>query len=323
MQPMQSIQSITIPFFVSFLLIMPLRAQTWGSNYRLALQTEAQVYTPSITLVDLLPRSSPEALRARCEQISFGESPQPGETRRLTRQEVLSRLAGMPDLTQELAIPPAILVTRFSRPLTRIELLQAIQTALQRRGAGELNSIHSSDLEIPLPIRVTQDDPGLEVTAIEYDPFRRETCFRMRATKDASLVPFAVYVHGKIKIPLLVARRDLSTGEIVTSDDFQMLPREVTGLLPNNLPTLSEITGLAARQVIREGQAVYGSMFGPATLVRTGRPAQLILQGARFRATLIVIPMQPGTMGQEVLARSKDRIYQARVVGRDQLYAAL
>src|SRR5579883_3089992 len=304
---MQSIQSITIPFFVSFLLIMPLRAQTWGSNYRLALQTEAQVYTPSITLVDLLPRSAPEALRARCEQISFGESPQPGETRRLTRQEVLNRLAGMPDLAQELAIPPAILVTRFSRPLTRIELLQAIQTALQRRGAGELNSIHSSDLEIPLPIRVTQDDPGLEVTAIEYDPFRRETCFRIRATKDASLVPFAVYVHG----------------EIMTSDDFQMLPREVTGLLPNNLPTLSEITGLAARQVIREGQAVYGSMFGPATLVRTGRPAQLILQGARFRATLIVIPMQPGTMGQEVRARSKDRIYQARVVGRDQLYAAL
>jgi flagella basal body P-ring formation protein FlgA len=320
---MQPVKSIAILAFANLLLVAPQRAQAWNGNSRLALQTEAQAYSPSLTLADLLPRSAPEAFRARCAQISFGESPQPGETRRLTHQEVLNRLIGAPDLTQELAIPSVILVTRFSRPLTRIELLQAIQTALQQRGAGGLNSIHFSDLELPMPIRVTQDDPGLIVTAIEYDPFRQETCFRMRATKDASLVPFAVYVRGKIKVPLLVARHDLPTGQIVTSDDFQMTPREVTGLLPNNLPTLSEITGLATRQVIREGQVVYGSMFGPATLVRTGRPAELILQGARFRATLIVIPMQPGTMGQEVRARTKDRIYQARVVGRDQLYAAL
>ncbi len=320
---MQPVKSITILAFANLLLVAPLRAQAWNGNSRLALQTGVEAYTSSLTLADLLPRSAPEVLRARCAQINFGESPQPGETRRLTRQEILNRLVGAPDLAQELAIPPAIFVTRFSRPLTRIELLQAIQTALQQRGAGGLNSIHSSDLELPMPIRVTQDDAGLEVTAIEYDPFRQETCFRMRATKDASLVPFAVYARGKIKVPLLAARRDLPTGQIVTSDDFQMTPREVTGLLPNNLPTLSEITGLATRQVIREGQVVYGSMFGPATLVRTGRPAELILQGARFRATLIVIPMQPGTMGQEVRARTKDRIYQARVVGRDQLYAAL
>lgn len=320
---MRSVKFFIMLFCAGLLVAVPQLASSGGA---IALNDKVEAYQPILTLAEMLPRSSDAAVRAQAASIAFGLAPDPGAIRHLTRAEIVTRLSSAaPDLIQELSIPPQVTVTRFSRAITRVELLAAIQSALKQQGDEDANAIHTDNLDYALPIYVTTDDPGLQVTGIGFDSRRRETWFRIRAAKDPALVPFAVYLQGNIELPVLVARREIAAGQRVSTEDFQMASRKVEGEWFGSRMTAAQVAGLSARQTIHAGEPINRSMFAAVMLVRSGHPAALILQGARFRATITVTPMQSGAMGQIVRAHGADprNLYKGKVVGPDELYAVM
>jgi flagella basal body P-ring formation protein FlgA len=278
---------------------------------------------PMVRLSDLLPSETPGTLRARAAEIALGSAPQPGLSRTVSGMEIRSRLMDAPDLLERLVIPDRIVIQRSYRSLSNSELLEAIRLRLGAQATPNSVSWSPSDLKLSTPVYVTLDDPGLEVTRIELDPLRRQTKFRLWTSKEPSILPFWVTLAHDVKIPTLVARHDIPAGSEAQAADFQVEERAGTPE-SKSLLAASELVGLQARAPLKSGQAVTRSMLTPVVLVEPGKPATLVAEGAHFRISTTVIPLQAGVLGQQIRVREADsqHILSAEVVGRGELKAA-
>jgi flagella basal body P-ring formation protein FlgA len=281
------------------------------------------VAAPIVRLSDLLPAEAPGTLKARSAEIAMGSAPQPGRSRTVTRAEIKSHLIDTPDLLGSLAIPDRIVIERSHRMLTPSEVLRAIKTGLGGQALPGSGGWDDSDLKLSAPVYVTLEDPGLEVTRIELDPFRRQTKFRLWTSKEPTILPFWVTVTHDVKVPTLVARHDIPAGKEAQVTDFQV--EERSGTPGRQLLAAADLAGLQTRTGVRSGEQVTRSMFSQVVLVEPGRPAKLIAEGPRFRISTTVIPLQAGVMGQQIRVRDTEtqRILSAEVVARGQLKATL
>ena len=279
---------------------------------------------PIVHLSDLLPSEAPDTLRARATEIVLGNSPQPGLSRTVSGVEIKSRLLDAPDLLARLAIPDRIVIQRSCRTLSTSELLRAIRLRLGAQDTPDTANWSPNDLKLSTPVYVTLDDPGLEVTRIELDPLRRQTKFRLWTSKEPSTLPFWVTLVHDLKAPTLVARHDIPAGREAQAADFQVEERAAAPDRQRPLAA-SDLTGLQARAPVKSGQEVTRSMLTPVVLVEPGRPAKLVAEGAHFRISTTVIPLQAGALGQQIRVREVDsqHILSAEVVGRGELKAAL
>jgi flagella basal body P-ring formation protein FlgA len=279
---------------------------------------------PIVRLSDLLPSEAPATLKARAAAIVLGSAPQPGLARTVSGTEIKSHLVDAPDLLGRLEIPDRIVIRRFYRSLSTAELLEAIRLRLGAQSTPDSMNWTPGDLKLSAPVYVTLDDPGVEVTRIELDPFRRQTKFRLWTSKEPSILPFWVTLAHDVKVPTLVAGHDIPAGKEAQAVDFQV--EEGAGTPGSqSLLAASDLTGLEARTPVKNSQPVTRSMLKPVVLVEAGRPAKLVAEGAHFRISTTVIPLQPGVLGQQIRVREVDsqRILSAEVVDRGELKAAL
>jgi flagellar basal body P-ring formation protein FlgA len=277
---------------------------------------------PVVRLSDLLPSETPSSLRARAAEIVLGRAPQPGLSRTVSGMEIKSRLIDAPELLERLTIPDRIVIKRSCRSLSTSELLQVIQLRLGAQTTPDSVNWSPSDLTLSTPVYVTLDDPGLEVTRVELDPLRRQTKFRLWTSKEPSILPFWVTLAHDVKVPTLVARHDIPAGREAQAADFQV--EERAGKPDGQNPVVAlDPTGLQTRAPVKSGQAVTRSMLAPVVLVEPGRPAKLVAEGAHYRISTTVIPLQAGVLGQQIRVREVDsqHILSAEVVGPGELKA--
>ncbi len=190
-------------------------------------------------------------------------------------------------------------VTPRQRPsISRLEILQAIQSALGRAGASGGQALQPEDLKIQSVLPTLKTDMGLQVKKITYNPLRRETVFEIRATREPQYLPFEV-----------TTRRDPPSLGLTSCPGWT---GEKTGL-----------ESQTARQTA--GQGATGIAAKPPILAKPGRPAILIMLGENVRITTTVVPLQPGSKGQRILVRdvTSARVTRAEVVGEGLLRASL
>ena len=190
-----------------------------------------------------------------------------------------------PDRLQ-LDAPPGGVARRQIRALTRAELHEAIRDGFRRRGLFEFQVLAESDLQVMNPVFVTGEDPRLEVTSMACDSTGSRTWFRMRAAAEPGLLPFYVSAAG-----CLGGSAWLSRGQQTNS---------VLGTSQGNGRPLAKVRD-APRPV----------------LVGPGQVAQLRIEGAGYRISRRVVPLEKGVLGQWVRVRCLDsrRVVKAQVGG--------
>lgn len=277
--------------------------------------------TASFTLDNLLPASAPAALHHEAMSVVLGKSPQPGASRVLYRQQMQFLLHGHASLLAALQLPRAIIVRRFHRPITRKEIVQAIQKALGRQGVAVTGPLDAESLHLSVPVYVTSADPGLQVLRIAADPARHETEFTLWTSKEPENLPFVVTLQRALKLPTLVARRSVPAGEIVSTSDFAVEMRPAGQTRAASSISQENLAGLETRAGLRAGQPVALDQFKRPILVRPGALATLIVRGSAFSIKTIVDPLEQGVLGQEIRVRNSEtrQVVEAKVVGRDRL----
>jgi hypothetical protein len=183
---------------------------------------------------------------------------------------------------------------RAPRPISRREIFQVIQNDLAHRGIAERNELQPGDLNIQSSVPALQDDPGLQVERISFDPLRRETVFELWASREPQYLPFDV-----------TTRRSLQIAGI--TPDMTGKPGEFDG---GENPG----TGKGALWRFRKAPA----------LAEPGRPATLVMLGQNVRITTTVVPLQPGVKGQCIFVRDPvtARVMKAEVVDEGLLQAS-
>jgi hypothetical protein len=269
-------------------------------SVRIPLASHVRIDKTPLTLADLLPAAAPERLRSESAGISLGSAPLPGSQRQLSRAEIEGLLGAR--LAGELQIPEAVVVERVSRELSRRQVFAAIRTSLVRngfRGAGELTA---KDVQFGMPVRVTAEDPGLQVVGMRLDPTLHLAVFRLWTAKEARVRPFDVMVQPVAGLE-------------------QWLERTAGG-------------GRLARRPARLVRTTARSGAHPRTIWRARKPrgkplvmpwqtASLLLISGTMEIHTTVEPLARGYLGQLVRVRMSQtkQIFLAQVVAPDCLEA--
>ena len=252
------------------------------------LLSKVEIGTQTVLLSDLLPENTLAALREAGAAISLGSAPMPGRSRIMTRSEVQATLAANPQLAASLWIPVEITVRRTCHMVSPEQVSAALGLGLGKGGAEGV-----TDLSLLTPVCFSGDDPGLEVSNVEFDPLQRVTRFRLWTSKEPRNLPFYVTVPGKL------------------DDAAARVPRA---------------GGSAFRTAASSSDPKHAAaQAGNATLVKAGIAARLVIQGPDCRITMVVVPLQSGVLGQQLRARDPltRRVFSAYVAGPALLTAAL
>jgi hypothetical protein len=187
-------------------------------------------------------------------------------------------------------VPPpksVVIPGREPRPLSRREIFRAIQEDLARRGISGQDELRPEDLNIQSSVPVLNEDMGLKVKRIGFDPIRRETVFELWTSHEPQYLPF----------------------EVTTRRDPQ-------GLGLTTLPGWNHknADGESRNPAITQRDNSVRSKL--PVLAKPGKPATLVMLGQNVRITTTVDPLQPGTKGQSILVRDlvTARVMRAEVV---------
>jgi len=175
-----------------------------------------------------------------------------------------------------------------ARPLSRLEIFQAIQDHLAKLGVPRRAALRPADLRIQSALPPFQGDSGLAVKRVGYDPIRRELVFDLWAANEPAYLPFAV-----------TTRRDPQSLGLNLPAGVSSAPTEISNPASPLRPHLP-------------------------ILVKPGRPATLVMVGQDIRITTTVAPLQPGSLGQSILVRDLDtaRVISAEVAGEGLLHTS-
>ncbi|MGH9396959.1 MAG: flagellar basal body P-ring formation chaperone FlgA [Terriglobia bacterium] len=311
-----------LAFVVAILYVAPgrtLRAGAARGAGAVLLPGHILLHSGTLTLADLLPASAPSRLRVEAGKVLLGSAPQPTMTRTIYRQQLQYLLKDHASLLAELSLPPQISVQRFHRAITKSEVIRAINRALGSQGLTHPPDL--SNIEFSAPVYATGADPGIEVIRISSDPLRHVTNFRLWTSKEPGNLPFTVAVPREIKLPTLVARHMLASGDIASATDFSVEMRPQNRKTSSTTTTANDLSGLATRGLVRAGEPVDRDQFARPVLVEPGALATLIVEGNGFNIKTIVTPLQQGVLGQEIRVRNTEskQVVEAQVTGRDRL----
>ena len=255
---------------------------------RVELLREVRVSGASVLLSDLLPVGAGVSLRARAGEISLGAAPQPGNTRVLERSGVLENIGASQDVVAEIAVPEQILVSRDARPITLQEVFAAIHNALEHSGISAAANLRPEDILLQTQVLVGPEDAGLKVLRSDFDTGLKRGRFLLWPSHDPKVLPFFVAVRLAGNSPLAVLHSVTERNHTVSNQGLHSVPP------------------LGAKAEI---------------LVSPGEQATLILHSDVLRMIADVVPLERGTMGQQVHVRVVDtgKIFSAQVDGRAHL----
>ena len=284
--------------FALVLLTLPMLGPA-ASSPPVTLLDEAALKTKSLLLSDLLPLDASAELRSASSKVALGSTPAPGSVRRMSREEVEHALLDEPALLAEIAIPKFIDVRRSCRQLTTSEVTAAVSSVLE---SGTPADLAGSRIELATPVYVTQDDPGLEVSEIEFDALHQVTRFRLSISKEPGHLPFFVTVPGRFNGKLRAGN----------------LGEAKTGRASAKQSSASTFPGSTMKpERDQAAQAPPSRNERAELMVKAGAETRLVIQGADYRLTSTVIPLQSGTLGQQIRVRDPvtRKLLTAQVVG--------
>jgi hypothetical protein len=273
-----------------------------------ALVSQVELKTTTVSLSDLLPADAPAPLRTASVAISLGSAPMAGNVRRMTREEIEHALLDQPQILAGITVPANVTIRRVDRPLSREEVAAAINAAL-----GAEHAVDPASLNLQLSPLVTSDDPGLEVTSVEFDTLHQVTRFRLWTAKEPEKLPFCVTISGRLM------------GGLMSPQGTPQAPAaaERRAAHPAEATTAS-VHSEIAHSVVETGD-VKSSAKESEALVKAGVATRLVIEGADYRLTSTVIPLEPGTLGQEIRVRDPltHKILSAQVAGPGLLKGSL
>ena len=285
-------------------ILIPLTA---AAQNRIALLANVSVHTDEICLADLLTANAPESLRARAKQISFGRAPAIGAERTLQRSEILRAVPS--NMIPIIAIPQSVIVTRWSRLLTRDEILAAIQKSMDANHAPSDSPFSPSDITFDSPISVTEDTPSLNVVRFEPRADDTGTHVALWTISEPRTPPFWVTIDRNIDL----APKPTPPGETLAAGDRPGKP-------------VQRLTAGKSSASTRPLSAVQISHTAPASpsiseepRIRVGDAIELVVQGNGMRIATKATALESGREGQRIRVKSAnaEKVLVAKIVGEE------
>ena len=178
-------------------------------------------------------------------------------------------------------------------------ILAAIRQEVLRRTSPDLVTVEEQDLQIQAcPHQVDSD---FVIKEAVYDAARDVTVFYLTSSQRENIPPLIVTVHKQRSIRVMVAKRDLRSGQAVSMNDLDEITQSSGNLLE---PAARLLTGLPdPGRTDAATKPASKCRPNSALLVRVGIPSVLFVRGRNFKGRMTVVPLDSGRLGDEIRVR--------------------
>lgn len=271
-----------------------------------------------LELVD--SRSLTPALQARLEGISLGPSPRPGESIRMPRSTLLTRIrSSVPDaasLTFQVADPVVIERTAFRIELPQVE--EALNAWVRENMAVPLTGLTLSGLQVRAPILVPEGAVGLEFEPVTGEDLLGPSALTLLVRVDGQVVeqtPVRVRIDGMLAV--VVTARPLRLGQEITEADVKEEQRSVAFLTGQPAIRRDEVVGRQTRRALGSNRVLGLEDVEDKPSIRKGDSVTLIVRTQGMLVTCLGEALQDGRKGEtiSVLNNSTRKQLRGKVMG--------
>lgn len=186
-------------------------------------------------------------------------------------------------------------------PALKQRILAAIRAEVLRRTSPEVVTVEESDLQIQACPAQPFFDSDFVIRRAEYDAVRDVTVFLLAPLQANNVPPLIVAVHKQRSMSELVARHDLRSGQIVSTDDLAQITQSSGNVLLPTARLWAKGTNEARTDQVTKAASTANSRS--PLLVKVGMPSELVFRGKNFKGSMTVIPLESGRLGDELRVR--------------------
>lgn len=114
--------------------------------------------------------------------------------------------------------------------------------------------------------------------------------------------PWKVYVPVNVVVtqPVLVAKRTLPSGHVVTADDVTLEPHDVSRLNGGYLSSIEELAGQRLKHQVIGGRIVTPAMLKADLIVRRGQTVTLVVRNDQMNISMAGKALTDGALNQRI-----------------------
>ncbi len=256
----------------------------------------------------------------RLRRVSLGYAPTFGNTRTLTRDEILSAVesAGIEATKFDLSMPAKVDVERATQTVTADQITKAIEDYARNRFAWSTN-------EVTLRLNSPLDDVLVPQGQLAIRPSVPNTA----TAADRLFINVSLEVDGRVARYLslelnveataivAVAGRNIDRGQPVTADDVRFERRQVGADLRRYLTNARDLVGKQAAVSLQEGAILQSSMLSDRMLIKKGDEVKIIAKAGKLEILTTGEAKGGGRLGDrvEVINRSSGQIVVGEIIG--------
>lgn len=190
------------------------------------------------------------------------------------------------------------------------EKLQSLP-AIQQAAIGYLEGQHTNTLRQP-QVTAAALDPRLRLAACEAPleaftpPGQRTMGATTVGVRCGAPVSWTVYVQATVALirPVLVARRPLPRGTVLTGADVQVVEQDVSRLTLGYLADLKDIDGMILRRSVTAGTVLHPALVQHPVSIRRGERVTILGQVAGIEVRMEGQAMADGAKGELIRVRN-------------------
>jgi flagella basal body P-ring formation protein FlgA len=273
------------------------------------LDASATVSGAQIKLSDVAEVSGfDDDLIGRLQNMSLGQSPQPGKTTTIERSDIRRQMANwrIDAVRVALAGENEVTVERKGRKVSSGEI-----TALVERWVAD--SWSDQDVRTEVVYTRMPDELSLEHEAFTLrvlDPVKHHATGAMAIgvaalDEDRVLARFPVSVRVRAWQEVAVAAAELQRGQIVTTDDITFADRELNKLRGASINSVDDVVGKRLMRRIRAGQVITSNHVENPPLVERGDEVFLLVEFNGITVGCSGKASQKGGRGDRILVRNQ------------------
>ncbi len=229
------------------------------------------------------------------QRIVIAESPQPGNEKRLTGEEVLEKIrqAGV-DLKQVgYTIPQEVAIRRAGRILERTEVQEAISAVLNDPDAELKRIDYRNNIMVPT---------GAVTIKAAIEDNRRS---RLTITAREWQQTFTVGIELEEWKDVPVATRQIRRGELINNDDVSMARLEIGRLGPDFADSADYVVGKEAQQDIRYGEVFRKGRVKSPPMIAAGEKVVLKYVSNLLEATASGVAIDNAAQNEPIRVRNE------------------
>jgi flagella basal body P-ring formation protein FlgA len=266
---------------------------------------DVTIDTDSIVLSAIIPFSAADPRGA----ISLGYAPNPGLARRITKSEILNKLALAGMTVDDLQLPESILVHRQAAEIDRDRVTQSILDAFTRRYPGA--NIEITSVDIP-PAQIGTGP--IDISAILPDRFDPTNSVYVRLDVRGKTFARTVYVPTRVRVEgnqLVLKNKVAAHSEIQPGDVEWKLAPIRSGA------AAEQVDGMLAKRDLEPGQVLTNDLLYMPLFVRKGDSVTVRATSGSVTIAATMRAKSAGKLGETIPVEhlSGEGSTMARIVG--------